>query len=444
MAGPIVVGTDPDRCNRAAVTWAAAEAERRRLPLRLLCAREYSPARQPPVSSPSLPHRGPQVGCWSWAHDVRTLRGLAGTAGTALPVIAQAACPVVVVRDSVPDRRRSPHIVAAVNAGWGVRLFWAFWTNTRRCGECRRLLSETVARRQASHPKVALQQAVVRGRPFQVLARESSNALELVVGTRGHDSSTGRVVDRVVHRVLLGAVCPVVVVSRPGGRRLPHERPRVSRLSQLTRRAEAHSGERCVRGRRRRTRWRRGRRRPADRGSITTGPSPSAPPLTSDVYSGGPTHGDSVVTWLADPARRSRLVPIRSPRTRRRARRMPSAGPSICDFVKSGRQDLNLRPLDPQSSALPSCATSRCVPWCPRGEPREKTQVNLTAPGAAGRNRREGQPARPADFSHSSATSEESSLSLTSFFIISSRSSVVSLAEMAFSADLALSSTADL
>ena len=33
-----------------------------------------------------------------------------------------------------------------------------------------------------------------------------------------------------------------------------------------------------------------------------------------------------------------------------------------CRPVKtwSGRQDLNLRPLDPQSSALPSCATSRC------------------------------------------------------------------------------------
>jgi hypothetical protein len=26
----------------------------------------------------------------------------------------------------------------------------------------------------------------------------------------------------------------------------------------------------------------------------------------------------------------------------------------------SGRRDLNPRPLDPQSSALPSCATSRC------------------------------------------------------------------------------------
>ncbi len=34
----------------------------------------------------------------------------------------------------------------------------------------------------------------------------------------------------------------------------------------------------------------------------------------------------------------------------------------------SGRQDLNLRPLDPQSSALPSCATSRCGS---RGGPRD-------------------------------------------------------------------------
>ncbi len=37
--------------------------------------------------------------------------------------------------------------------------------------------------------------------------------------------------------------------------------------------------------------------------------------------------------------------------------------PLTCDvrsFEQSGRQDLNLRPLDPQSSALPSCATSRC------------------------------------------------------------------------------------
>ena len=35
----------------------------------------------------------------------------------------------------------------------------------------------------------------------------------------------------------------------------------------------------------------------------------------------------------------------------------------------SGRQDLNLRPLDPQSSALPSCATSRPRPRGARAQP---------------------------------------------------------------------------
>jgi hypothetical protein len=38
------------------------------------------------------------------------------------------------------------------------------------------------------------------------------------------------------------------------------------------------------------------------------------------------------------------------------------AMPMSCDITLSGRQDLNLRPLDPQSSALPSCATSRLGP----------------------------------------------------------------------------------
>ncbi len=39
---------------------------------------------------------------------------------------------------------------------------------------------------------------------------------------------------------------------------------------------------------------------------------------------------------------------------------IPLKRPLTCDSFESGRQDLNLRPLDPQSSALPSCATSRC------------------------------------------------------------------------------------
>src|SRR5690606_41186135 len=43
----------------------------------------------------------------------------------------------------------------------------------------------------------------------------------------------------------------------------------------------------------------------------------------------------------------------------------PMGGPPQCEeppITPSGRQDLNLRPLDPQSSALPSCATSRPPP----------------------------------------------------------------------------------
>ncbi|CAI7978853.1 hypothetical protein FRAHR75_520039 [Frankia sp. Hr75.2] len=35
----------------------------------------------------------------------------------------------------------------------------------------------------------------------------------------------------------------------------------------------------------------------------------------------------------------------------------------------SGRQDLNLRPPDPQSGALPSCATSRADERYPTGDP---------------------------------------------------------------------------
>ena len=49
--------------------------------------------------------------------------------------------------------------------------------------------------------------------------------------------------------------------------------------------------------------------------------------------------------------------------TQRKGRPRPLAE-TACDLRCrwSGRRDLNPRPLDPQSSALPNCATSRCVP----------------------------------------------------------------------------------
>ncbi len=53
-------------------------------------------------------------------------------------------------------------------------------------------------------------------------------------------------------------------------------------------------------------------------------------------------------------------VPNWSPRKTKGQLRMSPKPALTCDCLQSGRQDLNLRPLDPQSSALPSCATSRC------------------------------------------------------------------------------------
>ena len=51
---------------------------------------------------------------------------------------------------------------------------------------------------------------------------------------------------------------------------------------------------------------------------------------------------------------------VSSPKTTEGPFQIALKRPLAYDFEKSGRQDLNLRPLDPQSSALPSCATSRC------------------------------------------------------------------------------------
>ena len=55
------------------------------------------------------------------------------------------------------------------------------------------------------------------------------------------------------------------------------------------------------------------------------------------------------------------LVPNWSLKMIKGRSRISPKPPLICDSFESGRQDLNLRPLDPQSSALPSCATSRCA-----------------------------------------------------------------------------------
>ncbi|MEU5925810.1 universal stress protein [Streptomyces antimycoticus] len=298
---PIVVGLDPDPGRRTALGWGADEADRRRLPLLLVLAQNVpTPGYRPAGGRPSweewneslhttgdrmlkeavafVESRHPQVrvsGLLAEGHPAWVLREQARnatvvvigswrlsalqelftSAAVALPLIAHAPCPVVVVPepDQVPEAEHvpgrepapeaehaperqphfvvgvdgSPHSAAAVDFAFGeaalrgsaLRALYV-WQPPRlgtpdeeaAVQECRRLLSETVAGRTAGHPEVELRQEVVPGHPVQVLTEASENALGLVVGTRGHGGFTGLLLGSVSQGVTQHARCPVITV----------------------------------------------------------------------------------------------------------------------------------------------------------------------------------------------------------------------------------------
>ncbi|MFF4507371.1 universal stress protein [Streptomyces sp. NPDC001401] len=282
---PIVVGVDPDPSHRMALAWGADEADRRRLPLRLVHAlgQPVDPYRPRPPDLPGdergheLPSaaertlheavtfvedRYPHLevsAVLAAGEPMRVLRAQARSAaavvvgsrrlGTreelftsasiALPVIAHAPCPVVVVRDPEHVTQQPPYFVVGVDGSphSAAAVDYAFEAAALRGAvlralyvwhppllgvldeqaalqECRRLLSETVAGREAAHPDVELHHEVARGHPVQVLAQESAHALGLVVGTRGHGGFTGMLLGSVVHGVLHHAECPVIAIPR--------------------------------------------------------------------------------------------------------------------------------------------------------------------------------------------------------------------------------------
>ncbi|MET8810180.1 universal stress protein [Streptomyces sp. NPDC004546] len=81
--------------------------------------------------------------------------------------------------------------------------------------DCRRLLSETVAGRDAAYPDVELHHEVVRGHPVKVLTEACAHALGLVVGSRGLGGFTGLLLGSVSQGVLYHALCPVMAVPHP-------------------------------------------------------------------------------------------------------------------------------------------------------------------------------------------------------------------------------------
>ncbi|MFE1312482.1 universal stress protein [Streptomyces sp. NPDC058755] len=284
---PIVVGVDPDPSRRTALAWAADEAARRRLPLRpvhvegvptrgyrgrevppswegwneslheagkqvLEDAANFVAARHPQVEVDALLAEGDPV--WVLREQSRDATAVVlgsrhlsraqevfGSASVAVPVMAHAHCPVIVVPEPEHTTQEpayyvvgvdgSEHSAAAVDVafeeaalhGAQLRALYVWEPGRLRIfdehapqQEARRLLSETVAGRHDRYPEVDLHHELVVGHPVQVLTDASAHALGLVVGTRGHGGFTGMLLGSVSQGVLHHARCPVIAVpSRP-------------------------------------------------------------------------------------------------------------------------------------------------------------------------------------------------------------------------------------
>ncbi|MCX4404563.1 MULTISPECIES: universal stress protein [unclassified Streptomyces] len=280
---PIVVGVDRDPAHRMALAWAADEAARRRLPLRPVHVegvptkgygkREISPsweewnealhqagkqvleeavkfvaAKHPQLEVDALLAEGDPV--WVLREQSRDATAVVlgsrhlsraqevfGSASVAVPVMAHAHCPIVVVPEPehvtqepahyVVGVDGSEHSAAAVDVAFEeaalrdaeLRALFVWEAGPLRVfdeygpqQESRRLLSEIVAGRRARYPEVDLHHELVVGHPVQVLTDASAHALGLVVGTRGRGGFTGMLLGSVSQGVLHHAHCPVIAV----------------------------------------------------------------------------------------------------------------------------------------------------------------------------------------------------------------------------------------
>lgn len=283
---PIVVGVDPGRGESVAVAWAADEAERRHLPLLLVLAEDlpasghrvpgrrrswerwkdglraagdhtlkdavaFVESRRPQVQVDALLTEGrparvlheqaqnaAQVVLGSW--HLSSVQERFTSAAVALPLVARAPCPVVVVPEPEHTTTQDPYFVVGVDGSRhsAAAVDYAFEESARRgtmlralhvwlpprpgsvdeatgLQECRRLLSETVAGRTARYPEVDLRHEVVAGHPVQVLTKASEHALGLVVGTRGRGGFPGMLLGSVSQGVVLHGRCPVITVPYP-------------------------------------------------------------------------------------------------------------------------------------------------------------------------------------------------------------------------------------
>ncbi|MFI6985966.1 universal stress protein [Embleya sp. NPDC050154] len=287
-SAPVIVGVENTDAARIAVLWAAGEAERRGLRLRLVHALDWPPGAEhdPDMSKPWETWSGifrrsgqqtleearrfalsahPGLDITELLVDgepgavmrkqaasaamvvlgsrrLSSIKELLTTGSIAVPVVAHATCPVVIVRDpehveddpwtvvvGVDGSRVSERAVAfafeeaslrgATVLAVQVRPFFASpvvgaVTNAEEVEEGRIRLAETLAGWSEKYPDVPVRREVVLGHPVHTLVQASEHALCVVVGTRGLGGFKGMLLGSVGHGLVHHARCPVVVVPR--------------------------------------------------------------------------------------------------------------------------------------------------------------------------------------------------------------------------------------
>ncbi|SFD46070.1 universal stress protein [Streptomyces aidingensis] len=268
MAGAVAAGVDGSRESRAAADWAAREAVRREVPLRLVnCWGLASPlaslragaepagslrllggvrlellAGYPGLEIETESRTGGPVHALTEAAGAAELlvlgsRGLGQLTGfllgsVSLPVVARAGRPVVVVRPEgnwteasglavvVGVGRPDPEVLdfafrAAAVRGLGLR---AVRVTPREDGRpAPGELASVLRPLRDAYPDTRVAEEAVTGSPGQVLTEAAASAELVVVGRGGHRSGFGPRVGPVVHALLHHAPCPVAVVPPAEG-----------------------------------------------------------------------------------------------------------------------------------------------------------------------------------------------------------------------------------
>ncbi len=285
----VVVGIDGSQSALEAARWAADEALRRRLSLRLVAA--FGWTTEVVVGHPGLGDRHREI---MLAHTHRALRaaeaavlehapdvevtrelivgypigvlvaesrraelivvgdrGLSRVGGLLLGSVAMAlaahgACPVVVVRGTVPATAAPAPVVVGIDGSPAseAALEFAYDEAATRGAPLvavhawfdmvadpvlaplldwdaieddeRVVLAERLAGWAEKYPDVEVRRVVVRDRPVHALLGEAAGAALLVVGSRGRGGFAGLVLGSVGHALLHRSPCPLAVV-RPAG-----------------------------------------------------------------------------------------------------------------------------------------------------------------------------------------------------------------------------------